>query len=112
MNFKIAAAISLFCALQLSSCTSLDRDRDVFFKKLYGCPLYLLPHLSTWTQAASSLCLDEGLSLSTGNGQCCRFMLYPVVCFYEGLWTRQTVNKDCVHTMDRSWVEASDREQK
>lgn len=59
-------------------------------------------------------CLLAGIWLSahamvSGAGPCC----IPVVCSYEGLWTRWTVDKkDRVHATSKNWVPASDREQK
>ena len=88
MNFKIAAAINLFRALQFRSHRSLDRDRNVFFKRLYGCPLSFCPARAAWTQAASSLPLGRDLAISLRDGQCRRSMLY-----FCGSIGRRTVDK-------------------
>lgn len=88
MNFKIAAAINLFHVLQFRSSRSLDRDRDVFFKRLYGYPLVFCPAQAAGTRAASSLPLARVLAISTWDGQCRRSMLY-----FCGLFGRRTVGE-------------------
>jgi len=108
MNFKKAAATNLFRVLQLRSCRSLDRDRGVFFKRLYGCPLAFCPAWAAWTWAGSSLPLDRHLAPGICDSQCCRSTLY-----FCGLFIWRTVDKmDCVHAVGKSGVPASDREQK